>query len=258
MNQVHFTLQGKGGVGKTVISWIIAQWIIENQLGKNIVLIDTDQVNASLYGFKGLNVQRFIFMENNKINERKFDDLIDIFIKAENDNNIFIVDNGSSSFVPVYDYMLSHNIIDLLTNEETAQTMGTRTCEFIIHCVLNAGVALEATINELVQIIENFQAPVKIVIWLNQNNGQLNKFEGRNIEDLKAIKNNSQIIGILRTPIWQANTFAIDMKNMFERKQTFDQAMNDASLPIMERQRIRQAKKILFDQVNLIAPYIGA
>ena len=56
MNTIHFVLQGKGGVGKSLISSIIAQYF--QGVYDNTECIDTDPVNATLHGFKALNVVR--------------------------------------------------------------------------------------------------------------------------------------------------------------------------------------------------------
>jgi len=44
--KLHFVLQGKGGVGKTFVSLLLAQAIAGR--GKPVICVDTDPVNASL------------------------------------------------------------------------------------------------------------------------------------------------------------------------------------------------------------------
>ena len=44
--KLHFVLQGKGGVGKTVVALLLSQCIEEK--GEPVICVDTDPVNASL------------------------------------------------------------------------------------------------------------------------------------------------------------------------------------------------------------------
>ena len=53
MKQIHFVLQGKGGVGKSFISAILAQFIAKNS---EVMCYDTDPVNQTFAAFKALNV----------------------------------------------------------------------------------------------------------------------------------------------------------------------------------------------------------
>ena len=55
-NTVHFILQGKGGIGKTLVSTLLAQWIG----GKDdtpLRCYDTDQENATFSRYKAMNVK---------------------------------------------------------------------------------------------------------------------------------------------------------------------------------------------------------
>lgn len=54
MKAVHFILQGKGGVGKSFIATLLAQYLSQHN---EIVGFDTDPVNASFEQYKSLSVQ---------------------------------------------------------------------------------------------------------------------------------------------------------------------------------------------------------
>src|SRR5687768_8770781 len=61
MNQAHFILQAKGGVGKSLAASVIAQFL--RGRGESVEVVDTDPSNATLFGYKALNVQRLDLME---------------------------------------------------------------------------------------------------------------------------------------------------------------------------------------------------
>ena len=47
MKQIHFILQGKGGVGKSFIASLLAQYLRDRKNGQ-VVCFDTDPVNPTL------------------------------------------------------------------------------------------------------------------------------------------------------------------------------------------------------------------
>ena len=89
MAKIHTTLQGKGGVGKSLIATTIAQYKVNK--GQIPLCIDTDPVNASFAGFKVLNVKRLEILEGDEINTRNFDMLIEMIAASPDD---VVIDNG--------------------------------------------------------------------------------------------------------------------------------------------------------------------
>ena len=79
MAKIHMVLQGKGGVGKSMIAATIAQY--KAGKGQKPLCIDTDPVNATFEGYKALNVRRLNIMDGDEINTRNFDALVEM-IKA--------------------------------------------------------------------------------------------------------------------------------------------------------------------------------
>ncbi|KLB74858.1 hypothetical protein XEUV526_23600, partial [Xanthomonas euvesicatoria] len=60
MNHVHFVLQGKGGVGKSVISTYLTQYLRSKATGKGkpaVLAFDTDPSNHTLARYKGLGAE---------------------------------------------------------------------------------------------------------------------------------------------------------------------------------------------------------
>ena len=91
--KVHFTLQGKGGVGKSYVSSILVQH--HHASGQPCVAIDTDPVNATLQGYKGFATRRIELMDGNTLVERRFDDLIEEIVKADQVGlDVFVLEGG--------------------------------------------------------------------------------------------------------------------------------------------------------------------
>ena len=115
---IHMILQGKGGVGKSFIAASLAQFLNQKN-GVSPLCIDTDPVNATLHGYKALDVTKIEILENDEINPRLFDKLIEII--AETDRDI-VIDNGSNSFVPLSSYILSNQIYELIKRNYVVMT----------------------------------------------------------------------------------------------------------------------------------------
>ena len=128
MSKIHLLLQGKGGVGKSFVAALLAQYKIDK--GHKPLCIDTDPVNATLFGYKGLGVKRLQIMEAEEINPRSFDTLIEMIAPVTDD---VIIDNGASSFVPLSHFLISNQVPALLTE------MGH---ELVVHTLVTGGQAL--------------------------------------------------------------------------------------------------------------------
>ena len=63
---VHFVLQGKGGVGKSFVAAIIAQYF--RGAGKPVHCFDTDPVNATFAQYEGLEAEHINVLKRGAIN----------------------------------------------------------------------------------------------------------------------------------------------------------------------------------------------
>jgi MinD-like ATPase involved in chromosome partitioning or flagellar assembly len=102
MSTVHLILQGKGGVGKSFIAALLAQFLQEK--GVPVRCFDADPVNSTLASFPALQTTKLDLIESSdkgrRINPRRFDDLVDHIAGQHADAHV-IVDTGSSAFVPL-------------------------------------------------------------------------------------------------------------------------------------------------------------
>jgi CO dehydrogenase nickel-insertion accessory protein CooC1 len=103
MAKIHMILQGKGGVGKSFIAALLAQY--KASKGQPSLCIDTDPVNATFHGYQALGVRQIQLMEGNEIKPRRFDALVEMIAPAEQD---VIIDNGASAFLPLTHYLVSN------------------------------------------------------------------------------------------------------------------------------------------------------
>jgi hypothetical protein len=236
MAKIHMILQGKGGVGKSVIAAMVAQYKVSK--GQKPLCIDTDPVNATFVGYKALGVKRLEIMEAEEINPRAFDSLIEMIATAKDD---VIIDNGASSFVPLSHFLISNQVPALLLE------MGH---ELVIHTVITGGQALLDTVSGFSQLATQFPAEALFVVWLNPFWGPI-EHEGKSFEQMKAYTaNKARVSAIVQIPNLKKETYGRDLSEMLQDRLTFDEALALGSLTIMTRQRLKIIKGQLFDQLD--------
>lgn len=237
MANIHMVLQGKGGVGKSVIAALLAQYMARAE--EYPVCIDTDPVNATFHGYKALKVRHIEIMNDDEsIDPRMFDDLIGIVAESETD---VIIDNGASSFIELASYLVKTEIPALL------QSMGH---EMIIHTVITGGQAMNDTIKGFAQVITQFPDEVRFVVWLNPYWGPV-QMEGKDFEDFKVYRDNfEKIHAVIRLPDLKKETFGRDFGDMLQRKLTFEEALNTSKLSIVTRQRLTMIRRDIFKRLE--------
>ena len=232
MAKVHMVLQGKGGVGKSVLAATLAQY--KTDKGQTPLCIDTDPVNATFEGYKALNVRRLNIMEDDEINSRNFDALVELIAPSKDD---VIIDNGASSFVPLSHYLITNEVPAIL------QEMGH---ELVVHTVITGGQALLDTVSGFAQLASQYPAECLFVVWLNPYWGAI-EHEGKSFEQMKAYTNNKdRVSAIIQIPELKKETHGRDFSEMLQARLTFDEALAMEALTIMTRQRLKIIRKQLF------------
>lgn len=236
MANIHMVLQGKGGVGKSFVAALLAQYMM--QKGQHPLCIDTDPVNSTFYGYKGLDVRRLQIMDGDEINARNFDALIELIAPTQQG---VIIDNGASSFVPLAHYLISNQVPAML------QAMGH---ELVLHTLITGGQALLDTVSGFSQLVTQFPDEARFVVWLNPYWGPI-EHQGKRFTELKAYGDNKErVSAIVEIPLLKEQTFGRDLSDMLQSRLTFDEAIMKESLSIMSRQRLKIVRGKLFDQFD--------
>mgnify|MGYP000636583630 FL=1 len=235
MAKAHLILQGRGGVGKTLVAVMLTQALAS--VGRDPTSIDTDPVNATFSGYAALNVQRLEIMEDDEINPRSFDRLVEMIDGAKGD---VVIDNGASSFVPLSHFLISNAVPALLTE------MGH---QLVVHVVIAGAQSLLDTINGFAQLAKQFPLDAAFVVWLNPYYGPI-EHEGKGFEQMKAyVANKDRVAAIVRLPVLKKETYGRDLADMLQARLTFDEALGSDSLTIMTRQRLKIIRDKVFGQI---------
>src|SRR5205807_2241376 len=235
----HFTLQGKGGVGKSLVAAIIAQYF--QSIGAAPTCIDTDPVNQTLVNYKALNASHLPLMAENssRVDERKFDDLMEQLLSKD---GVFVVDNGSASFIPLSNYLLENDALRVLRDAG---------CDVFIHVIITGGQALLETL-EGFRALAAASPSQNIVVWLNEYFGPI-ELDGKTFVEMKVYKEHaSKVRGTIRIQERNADTFGKDIQVLAKNKLTFEEALASPDWQIMARQRIRTIQRDLFEQLDTV------
>jgi hypothetical protein len=236
---IHLTLQGKGGVGKSLVASVLAQYLRER--GKKVRCIDTDPVNRTFAQYSALGADRLNLRdEHNRIEQRAFDSLIERFLTE--DAATFVVDNGASTFLPLWHYLLENSALDYLRQN------GRRV---YVHTVITGGQALLDTLNGFHELAQT-TAERNIVVWVNEYFGRV-EAEGKKFSEMAAYHENAErVCGAVIFSKRNQDTFGRDVEEMIAAKLTFNEAINTAKVPIMAKQRLKIVQRDLFEQLDRV------
>ena len=92
-------------------------------------------MNQTFSQYAALGAQHLQLMDGNQIDRRRFDALVDDILA--NDES-FIVDNGASTFIPLWHYMVENAVTSVLREANR---------RLVIHTVITGGQALADTLS---------------------------------------------------------------------------------------------------------------
>ena len=237
---IHLTLQGKGGVGKSLIASVLAQYFREH--GRDVRCVDTDPVNRTLAQYSALGADRLNLRdEHNRIDQRSFDTLMERFLTE--DGATFVVDNGASTFLPLWHYLLENSALEYLRQQER---------RVYVHTVITGGQALIDTLNGFNELAQTTQER-NIVVWVNEYFGRV-EADGKKFSEMAAYRDNAdKVCGAVIFTKRNQDTFGRDVEDMISAKLTFQEAITTARMSIMAKQRLKVVERDLFEQLDQLA-----
>lgn len=238
-NTVHFILQGKGGIGKTLVSTILAQWIAPKDT-QALRCFDTDQENATFSRYKAMDVRHVpVMTDTRNIDPKRFDALmIDIL---EEEGNC-VVDNGANTFSPLMGYLLENDCFSLL--EESGRKV-------YIHCIVGGGDTLHDTAMGFVSTAKSTRVP--LVLWENEHFGRLQSASGKVFTESATYADHAErVVGRVVLTERNADTFGADIKKMNIARMTAEEVRASDKFNLMEKQRIKVVFRDLFEQLDKV------
>lgn len=233
--KIHMVLQGKGGVGKSFVSAMMAQFLQDR--GEGVLCIDTDPVNATFAGYGAFGVQAIELLDGRDIDPRRFDLLVEALAQGKAPHAV--IDNGASTFLPLADYMLSYDVPAVLAD------MGH---ELVLHSVVTGGQGQDDTLSGLLALLENFEAPVSV--WLNPFCGRIERAGKRFCEMKIYQEHRARFAALIEIPEFEAKTTGRDVADLLKSKRPFRDAVSDPAVLLMTRQRLKMAQRELYRRLE--------
>ena len=246
MTTLHLILQGKGGVGKSFASVLLAQFLISKN--KSVLCVDVDPENPTFLAFKSLEVHQLKLVKNDEIDPSMFDKLIRLIADFNGDD--IVLDSGSSSFVALGAYLVQNDIIPTLAE------MGFK---IIIHTIVAGGQEFIDTVTGATRLAQRFPSDAQLIVWKNEYKGEAvyqDDVTGKTIpfEKLKAFDDMKARVLALVNLRKQPTLFENDIRKMMTRFMTFTE-VNDCNNPevfdFLGKNRILKFKKEVFEQLDV-------
>jgi GTPase SAR1 family protein len=236
MATMFITLQGKGGVGKSLLTVAFAQWLVDR--GRSVACIDTDTLNPTLLQYQPLKATHIRLSQNHVIDPRALDALVGIVSEAPDEAQV-VVDVGSNGFETLMAYEVENGVFALLAD------LGHRV---VVQTVIAGGPDAEETIKGTMALLEATDVP--LILWLNEHLGPL-EIHGQPIAQAAFLHAaGDRILGTVLLPARTKATFGKDTEEMLRQRLTFAQAI--AQFDLMPRTRIRRVRDELWAQLDAL------
>jgi hypothetical protein len=238
-NTIHFVLQAKGGIGKSFVSTLLAQHLL-NETG-SVRCFDTDQENTTFAHYRALSVQHIAVANSSRvIDPRRFDSLMETLL-TETGN--FVVDTGANTFSNLLAYMVENDVFALLVDA------GKKT---YVHTIVGGGDTLADTANGFYAIAQKVPE-VPIILWCNEHFGELRTADGKAFEETDAYRLSAdRVSGTVTLFMRNASTFGEDIRKLNTKRHTIAEALGSSEYTLMEKQRIKTFSRDVFRQLHAV------
>jgi hypothetical protein len=232
------TLQGKGGVGKSLIASLVAQGYLRK--GTEIVCVDTDPVNATFSGYPAFNARRVELMEGNGIKRGKFDEMMEWLFAEDSD---FVIDNGASSFVPLSSYLIENDAVAMI---------GEAGKKVVVHTVITGGQGMLDTLNGFDALAGQLPPSADLVVWLNEYFGPI-ELEGKKFEQMAVYERHRERISALMVLPKASELVSDDVEQMLTQRLTVAEAVKNGAFRVMQKHRLTTFGRAIFQQLEAAA-----
>ena len=214
MAHVHLFLNPKGGTGKSLFSYILAQYLMSREI--EATCIDCDPVTPTLITYDALHALRIDIMEDNNIEKTKFDRFVEMIIAGKEEQH-FIIDNGTSSFVALADYLVANDIVPFLRSMGHSVTF---------HVIIVGGDNMKGTVEGFQYIISKFKGEAQILVWLNPFFGKIEK-DGKPFDKFSIfIEKNQFVDDVINYPDFPKDMFGKSFALLQKDRLTFAEVCN--------------------------------
>lgn len=233
---IHLVLQGKGGVGKTVVATWLAEFL--STRCKRLRCIDGDPVNRSFGQYKALAAENLDLVNDDGLLQRaRYDTLLEQFITED---AVFVVDSGATAFMPFWTYIIETEMLRVL--REASRRV-------YVHVPVSGGEMLHDTLlgfNTLAQSTTD----KNLVVWINEYFGPVAR-DGKRFEQMQVyVDYQERILACVGLVQRSPDTYGQTIRLMREKKLTFGEAIQSEGFMLAEKSRLHIVRRDLFEQLQ--------
>ena len=233
---VHLVLQGKGGIGKSVVASWLAEYLLKQ--GKKVHCVDGDPVNRSLAQYKSLDVEKLdLVNEEGVIVRTRYDILLERFVS---DEGVFVVDSGATAFLPLWSYIVETEVIRVLREANR---------KIYLHCVVSGGEMLSDSLLGF-DTLARSTPDRNIVVWINEYFGPVAR-DGKTFDQMNVFQNHAgKVLGSVGIPQRSPDTFGASILLMRQKKLTFEEALQSGEFMLAQKSRLHIVRRDLYEQLD--------
>lgn len=238
---IHIVLAAKGGIGKTYVSSLFAQYATRQSRAMKV--LDLDQSNAMLARIPSLNAEKVELLSDSRFDSTKMDALVKRMVTEPGP---YVLDVGASTFQDVWRYFVKYKMFSLL------KAQGRRV---IVHSVIVAGPEMPDTINSFVDVAKELPEE-QIILWINPIRGAV-VHNGKGFLDMGVFREHAnKVLGVVNLPEPDEATLA-DLHAMGVKLQTLSTVENCDQLEFFSKHRLSIHRESLFAQIDTVWEAIG-
>jgi len=184
-NDIHLVIGAKGGIGKTYVASLFAQFFAHK--GQPMKVLDLDQSNAMLARVPSLKGEAVSLLSDGRFDSAKMDQVVR---RMSSEPGPFILDVGASMFQEVWRYFTKYRMIPALKSQ------GRRV---VIHSVVIAGPELPDVLNSFSEVAKSIDEPA-IIVWLNPLRGAIHSSGKEFLEFSVYTSHRSKVLAVISLP----------------------------------------------------------
>ena len=233
---VHLILQGKGGVGKSVVASWLAEFLMKR--GQRVRCIDGDPVNRSFGEYKAFSAEKLDLLNADGVLDRtRYDGLVERFLAED---AVFVLDSGATAFLPFWSYLVESDLIGML--RAAGRTV-------YVHVPIGGGEMLNDTLLGFKTLAES-ATDRNLVVWLNEYFGPVAR-DGKTFNQMQVyLDHQDKVLTAVGIPQRSPDTFGQTIRRMREKKLAFEEAIISADFYLVDKSRLFRVKTELFAQLE--------
>ncbi len=242
-DEIHLVLQGKGGVGKSFVATLLAEYF----QGKftDLRCFDTDPVNPTFSSYEAFDAKRVPLVIDGKVNEPAFDHLL---LELMEPGVSAVVDSGSTTFVALMRYLHRQDAFNNLAQFKK---------QVIVHSIVVGGDAMAETAAGFARVYDSTPESTRIVLWLNQFRAPVALGGVPFVESDGFMKMRHRVYAVIDMPESWGELFDRDIQEMRQLRMSFGEAIRGDDRPgigspfnILQRQRFTLVQRDYFEKLR--------